>query len=295
MLLLERALTGLREMPSNAAWLVSRALKPIDAVEEAAVSVRDQGRKIEAAVVDSIPVRGDSVEIRIRRAQDAAERAQEAEDEARVAAQDAKADAERVKQISERGRTRLREIERHSDREVKQRVGEAQKAAEKFLRRERQAAEADAEEQQKKVAEEVEGEIADARRDAEQSRQDAEELVAEAADKLAEARRLAEEAAETARAAAEDAQRQAQELAGQAESQARVADTKLKTTEELRDQLVTSAKQTARALNQETTNGLSSYSKAELVDLAAGMDIRGRSTMTKEELVAALKRASRRQ
>jgi chromosome segregation ATPase len=294
-LLLERTRTGLKEMPSNAIWLLSRALTPIDAIEDAAVSVRDQGRKIEAAVIDSTPVGGDSVEIRIRRAQDAAERAQEAEDEARAAAQDAKADAERARQISESGRTRLREIDRQSDREVKQRVSEAQKAAEDFVRRERQAAEADAEEQRKEAAKEVENEIAVARDDAEESRQAAEELVADASDKLADARRLADEAAEAARAAAEEAQKQAQELAGHAERQASAADTKVKTAEDLHGQLVTTAKQTARALNQDTTNGLSSYSKAELVDLAAGIGIRGRSTMTKEELVAALTTASRGQ
>jgi hypothetical protein len=163
------------------------------------------------------------------------------------------------------------------------------------VQRERQAAEADAEELRSEVAEEVENEIADAHREAEEARQDAEELVADASDKLAEAGRLADEAAGAARATAEEAQRQAQELTHQAERQANAADAKVRTTEELRDQLVTTAKQTARALNQETTNGLSSYSKEELVDLAAAVGIRGRSTMTKKELLAALRTASRRQ
>ncbi|HEX5468370.1 MAG TPA: hypothetical protein VFW80_04905 [Gaiellaceae bacterium] len=258
------------------------------------MSARDQGRKLEAALIDSTPVGGDSVDVRIKRAQEAAERAHEAEDEARAAAQEAKADAQRLKEISERGRARLRDFERQSDREVEQRVAEAQRAAEDFVRREREAAEADAGEQRNEIAEDVESEIADAADDAEQSRQSAEELVAEASDKLAEAKRLADEAAEAARVAAAEAQRQAQELAGQAERQASAADTKVKTTEELRDQLVTTARETARALNRETANGLSSYNKAELVELAAGIGIRGRSTMTKDELVAALRTASRR-
>jgi colicin import membrane protein len=295
--LLERTRTGLREMPSNAVWLMSRALRPVDAIGEAAgsatASVRDQGRKIEAAVVDAAPLGGDSVDVRIRRARDAAERAREAEDRAREAAQDAKACAERVKEFSERGRRRLQDAERQSDRDVKQRVAEAEKTAQEFVQRERRAAEADAEEDRNEVAEEVENEIADARREAEEARQDAEELVADASDKLAEAGRLADEAAEAARAAAEDAERQAKELAGQAERQANEADAKVNTTEELRDQLVTTAKQTARALNRDTTNGLSSHSKAELVDLAAGIGISGRSTMTKDELIAALRTASR--
>jgi colicin import membrane protein len=297
--LLDRTLTGLREMPSNALWLLSRAVSPVDAVDEVAgsavASVRDQGRKVEAAVLDAAPVRGDSVDVRIRRARDAAERAREAEDRAREAAQDAKARAERVQEISEHGRRRLEEAERQSDRDVKQRVAEAEKAAQEFVRRERQAAEAAAEEHRSEVVEEVENEIADAHREADQARQDAEELVADASDQLAEAGRLADEAAGAARATAEEAQRQAQELTHQAERQASAAEAKVRTTEELRDELVTTAKETARSLNQETTNGLGSYSKAELVDLAAGIGIRGRSTMTKKELVAALRTASRRQ
>jgi hypothetical protein len=38
MSLSERARTGLRDMPSNAAWLLSRALKPAEAVGSAAES-----------------------------------------------------------------------------------------------------------------------------------------------------------------------------------------------------------------------------------------------------------------
>ena len=68
MSLSEQTRTGLRRLPSNAAWLLSRA--------------RDRGRKVGAAVVDAAPVGGDSVEIRMKRAQDAGERAREAEERA---------------------------------------------------------------------------------------------------------------------------------------------------------------------------------------------------------------------
>ena len=78
MSLLERTRTGLKELPSNAAWLVSRALRPLDSIEETVAGARDQGRRIEAAVIDAAPLGGDSVETRIRRAQEAAERAREA-------------------------------------------------------------------------------------------------------------------------------------------------------------------------------------------------------------------------
>ena len=66
MTLSERARTGLREMPSNAAWLLSRALKPAEAVGEAAESATAApaiaGAKVRAAVLDAAPVGGDSVD-----------------------------------------------------------------------------------------------------------------------------------------------------------------------------------------------------------------------------------------
>ena len=69
----------------DTAWLLSRGLKPAEALGDAAAGARDQGRKVTAALVDAAPV-GDSVEIRARRAHDAAERAREAEERAVEAA-----------------------------------------------------------------------------------------------------------------------------------------------------------------------------------------------------------------
>src|ERR687898_1907046 len=123
--MLERTRTGLREMPSNAAWLLGKALQP---AEDVAAGARDQGRKVTAAVVDAAPV-GDSVEIRARRARDAADRAREAEERAVAAARESKARADHAREVSERGRARIKDVERETNREVKQRVTEAEKAA----------------------------------------------------------------------------------------------------------------------------------------------------------------------
>jgi hypothetical protein len=64
MSLLERTRMGLREFPSNAAWLLSRALET-DAVgtaaESAAARAREGGRRISAAVIDAAPIGGDPV------------------------------------------------------------------------------------------------------------------------------------------------------------------------------------------------------------------------------------------
>jgi hypothetical protein len=299
MSLLARTRTGLREMPSNAAWLLSQVFKPAEAIgtaaESATAGARDRGRKVGAAIVDAAPVGRDSVEIRVRRAQDAAERAREAEDRAVEAARESKVLADHARQVSERGRARMREVERETSRYVERRLAEAQKDADEFVKRERQAAEADAEEQRREVQEEVHNEIEEAQRDAEESQRGAQELVEDATEKLAEARRLADEAAEAARAAADEANRQAQQLANEAEQQASDAEARVRATERLGDDLVATAKQTARKLNRDTTNGgLKSYSKPELVELAASIGINAPTNMTKPELVGAITKASRK-
>src|SRR4029453_5225438 len=114
---LERTRTGLREMPSNAVWLMSRFVKPAGAIGGAGAGAGE-------------------IEIRAERARDAAERAREAEGRAVEAARESKAAAKRARALSEQGRAQVRGVERETDRQVKQRVREAQKAAEELVRRE---------------------------------------------------------------------------------------------------------------------------------------------------------------
>jgi colicin import membrane protein len=297
MSLSERMREGLQEMPSNGAWLLSRARKPVEAVEGAAESARagarDRRRKVSAALADAAPG-GDSVEVRMKRARDAAEQAREAEERAIEAAQESKEASEHASQVSERGRARMAEVERETGQEAEQRVAEAQRAADEAVERERQAAEADAEEEQQETQAEVEQEDEQAQQEAAAAQQRAEELVEEATERLAEARRLADEAAQAARAAAEEAQRQAQQLASEAEEQAGDAEAQLKAAEEIRTYAKTAAKHTARELQRNPTNGsLKSHNKPELVELAAGIGIEGRTNMTKAELVDAITKASR--
>jgi colicin import membrane protein len=284
---LERTRDGLREMPSNAAWLLSRVFKPTAAIgtaaESAAAGARDRGRKLGAAVVDAAPVGGDSVEIRVRRAQEAAERAQQAENRAVEAARESKALADHARQVSERGRARVKEVERETSRHVKQRVAEAQRTADEFVKHEREAAEADAEAQQEEVQEEVDSDVDEAQRDAEASQHHAEELVEDATEAQAEARRLADEAVAGARSAAEEADRQAQLLTDDAVRQASNAEARVKATEQLREHSAAAARHTARELNRETTNGgLKAYNKPELIELAASIGIERRRSITRE-------------
>lgn len=280
MSLAERTRTGLREMPSNAAWLLSRA--------------RDRRHEISAAVIDAGPV-GDSVEIRMKRAREAAERAREAEERAIEAGQEAEERAESAREASDRGRARLAEIRDETTRQIKGRVAEAEKAANEMVKRERQAAEEDAREERDQVKAEVEEEIEEAELEADEARERAEALLEHAAGRMAEARQLAEEAAEAARAAAEEAHREAEQLAEEAQQQASEADAQVSAAEQLRDRPKAEAKNTARRLERDTANGgLAAYHKPELVELAASIGIEGRTNMTKSELVDAITKASRR-
>jgi len=128
MSLAQRARTGLREMPTNAAWLLSRALKPAEAVgsaaESATATARDRGREVTAAVLDAAPVGGDSVDVRMKRAREAAERARDAEEQAVEAARESKERSDHARRLSERGRARMNEVDRETTRRVKQRVAE---------------------------------------------------------------------------------------------------------------------------------------------------------------------------
>jgi colicin import membrane protein len=289
----ERTRTGLSEMPSNAAWVLSRVLQPAQTAGSATAGARDREPKVRAAVVDVAPS-GDSVEVRMKRAREAAERAREAEERAVEAAQESKERSNHVRQVGERGRARVKEVEREMSRLVRQRVAARQKAADESVKRERQDAEAYAEGELEDVRAEIEEDVEEGQHEAEASRRHAEELVADATQKLAEARRLADEATETAHAVAEAAHRQAQQLAEEAEQQATETDARITEAEHLRERSKATAKHTVRELDRNPTNGgLESYKKPELIALAATVGVEGHTSMTKGELIDAIAKTSR--
>ena len=99
---------------------------------------------------------------------------------------------------------------------------------------------------------------------------------------------------QAARAAAAEAHRQAEELADDAEQQARAADERVAAAEQVGERAAASAKTTAQRLRSDQVNGdLDSHKKHELLELAAAIDIEGRTNMTKAELISAIKHASR--
>ncbi|MBA3349587.1 MAG: hypothetical protein H0T12_03425, partial [Actinobacteria bacterium] len=89
-----KAKTGLKEFPSNAAWVLSKAFEPAkpavesvsgaasdagDSVGVAAAKVKNRTSRVMDSVVDTLPMVGnDSVESLMRRADEASEEARSA-------------------------------------------------------------------------------------------------------------------------------------------------------------------------------------------------------------------------
>ena len=162
MSLLERARRGLTELPSNAEWAVSQvrgSTRSVGTAAEGALSkARDQGRRFSEAAGDAVPFGDDSIELRLKRAEDAAERAREAEQEAVEAAQEAKDRSDYAVEVTERGRARMKQVDRDAQRELARRIGQAEREAEELVKRERLAAAEDAERERQEAYEEVEAE-----------------------------------------------------------------------------------------------------------------------------------------
>lgn len=148
MSLLKQASIGLREMPSNAARLFSRAFASNDAVgsaaEGAASRAREQGWRLSEAIGDAIPGGSDSIQVQMRRAQEAADDARRTEQQAVEAAREAKERSDHALQVSERGRAQMKEAEREAARASEQRVRQAERDAADLVKRERLAAGEDA-------------------------------------------------------------------------------------------------------------------------------------------------------
>jgi hypothetical protein len=87
---------------------------------------------------------------------------------------------------------------------------------------------------------------------------------------------------------------QAQQLQNEAKQRASDAEARVEAAEELRERAPATAKQTARELDREGTDGLDAYKKSELGELAASIGIEKRTDMTKDELVEAITQAARR-
>ena len=297
----DQARNGLKDLPANASWLLSRALEPAeaagDAAESAAADTRDRARKVKASVKDAVPG-GDSVEERMKRAREAAERAQDAEAEAVEAAREAKERSERAKEVGEQGRQARgggQAGERGQRRGPRGRGPAGGRPRRWPPSAPRRSADAEAEVRR--------GGAGRPARQAEAAQQEAEE--AQAQRQGSRWRRPTSgwprpggwptRPARPRARPPRQAQRQAEQLAADADEQRRQADAKVEAAEAVRQRADTDAKTTTRKIKREQVNGdLKERTKPELLDLAAAVEVEGRTTMTKAELVKAIDKESAR-
>lgn len=298
--------SGVKDLPRNTSWLLSRALSPVDATKGAAGATKDAAsntgsgivdkmRGAGALVKDALPGSGDSVELRLQRARTAAERAREAEERAVQSAEVAKAKASYAKETAERDKVHLRDVKRDQSKQVAQRVAEARQAADAQVKEAQTAAQSDADQVIEGEEEQAQQRLQQAREEAEAAKEKAQHELSEAASKLADARQLADEATAAAKAAADEAHQQAERLVASAYSDATSADHIVAEAEQVQARSLTTATDVTKELKkQDTAVNLDSLAKRDLLDLAMAKDVEGRSSMSKEELVTALKKAARK-
>ncbi len=290
--LIHQAKIAVTEFPENTGWLMRRFLTP-PPVERAASEARGGARRVSDSIADAVPFGPDSLDLRLHRAQQALEDAERAEERALRTTSEANDLAERVETVTADGRRRQQEAKAAADGETKRRVAEARRRAEAMIAEEQAAAEADAGKHLDEVAAQNDAEREEAERQAEDARQRAEAEMDAARAQLAEARALADQAAEAARSAADEAHRRARAMTEQAEAQSRAADERAAEADEARGSV---ALQTAEFVRQTeeapAADDLTEKTKPELLDLAASLEIDGRSGMTKDDLVKAIRRSS---
>ena len=286
------AKTAIAELPENAGWLMRRYLTP-PPVERAVDEARSGARRMSESIADAVPFGGDSLDLRLHRAREALEDAQRAEQQALRRMREANDLAEREKAVTAAGRQGLQEAKRAAAAATKRRVAEARERADAMVAEERAAAEADASGHVDEVAAQAEAEREEAARRAEEAHERAEAEMAAAQEQLAHARALADEAAEAARAAADEAHRRARAMTEQAEAQSRAADERATEADRARGSVVDQTAEFVREADAApAAEDIADRTKAELLDLAASLEIDGRSAMTKDELVQAVRKAS---
>lgn len=301
---------GVTELPRNASWLLSKALSSAggdkgtstgtkkDAAGNASSApssgIMDTMRAAGATVKDVLPGSSDSVELRLQRARAAADRAREAENRALQSAEEAKARANEARTTAERDKVLVRDVRRDQAKLVEQRVAEARRAADARVEEERAAAQSEADKVIAQEEAQAQERLENARDEASAAQEQARTELSEATSRLAEARHLADEATAAARAAAEAAHQQAEELASSAHQDAKSADGLVAEAEKVREHSSTGATSITKQLKEaKTPTDFNHATKRELLDLAVAQGVESRSSMTKQELVSALKRAAR--
>lgn len=278
----------LSELPRNGALLISKALGFAADLEGSSSAVASGGRRgVTPAVPNARPSRYASVEVGLKRAEAALAVAKAAERQAWLEAQDARARADIAGSIGDEGEQRMRQATDEAQREVDRRTQQARDRLEQLVERERQKASRDVAAWLEQVMVEIETQLGRARKSAE-------EADARARRQLASAQALAAEATAAAREVADQAHRQAGVGADEAEQRARSADQVVSDARGIEQVLARDAARAVQADEEfDVPNGLTKHTKAELLDIARPLQVQAAARMTKDQLVTAIRDASR--
>ena len=286
--------TGAKDMPRNASWLAAKALSPLSngkAAPKATMptgirdSTVDAVRATTALVKDSLPGT-DSVEARIKRAHAAVDAAREVERRAVAATERADALATEVTEAEQEAARRVESARAESQAEADRRVEEFR--AEQQARVEKHVAE---------VEDKAQDDVQRRRTEATRARESAEAELAAATEQLAAARQLSDEATRAAQQAADEAQQEADRLVGEARDTRREARKPVAAARRTAaDVSATADRVVARGTpvppaprRAGRAQKLEALPKKELQELAAAKGLDGRSSMTKAQLVKALR------
>ena len=290
------AATGLKDLPRNGAWLLSKALKsPVVATGSAAHEASDGFRRVRSAVAEKVPGI-DPVGMKLKRAEAAVASAKEVERTALAEAQAADERADAAKAIGEAGRQRVREATREGREEVERRTRAAREHFNRLVEQERENASQDVEEAIRRIMAEAEADANKARDDAARVTERAQTMIDDAHEQMAEARALVADATAAAEGAADQAREQARAIADRAEQRTGSAERAVEDARRAGTALKGGAASAVQAeQSRNSTESLADHTKAELLELAQPLDIPGAARMNKGELVRAIRRASRAQ
>ena len=339
------AAAGVKDLPSNTAWLIGKAWQPTAkeipekvnhlgdrfsevahaAAESAGPSMAGARRTASVAgklIADVVPRIGqDTVADMMRRSDDAAEHAHEAEATAVRLAQRAKDEADAAAGIAAESDHAVEQARKEAEQMVATRVERAQQAAdeqvvvleqelrEKLRRAQehnvqqlsqlRQEEEATARKALEKIEEQTTSRVNQAKMRAENSQEEAAEAIQRANKALGVAQQFADEAAQAAQAAAAEATREAEKLAARAKVQASEAKRRAVEADRVRDRAGKSAARVSgngqpmsaamtATLPNLTASDLDVLAKQDLLRIAQALDVEGRASMTKPDLLEAL-------
>lgn len=212
-----QAATGLKDLPRNSTWLLSKALAAPSAMTRAASDGITGGmRRMTMAAADRLPERHDTVEARLKHAEAAVAGAKKAERDALAEAQHVKALAEAAKAAADDGQVRVRQALGDAEQEVERRMRAARVHFAQRLDKERDKASRETAKAVQRVTADVRSSVDKARGVAQAAAEMAQDRISSAQQQMAEARSLAAEAVEAAERIASEAREHARAIGEQA-------------------------------------------------------------------------------